>query len=89
MTKYTVSFRGANVVSEPGIQSPETWPLDSGPGARRRPGMTEMSRRSVLLGAGALVVSIGAAVSLDTVFSIEAAHAQGVKPPLTPDQLSS
>jgi nicotinate dehydrogenase subunit B len=47
------------------------------------------SRRSVLLGGGALVVSIGAAVSLDTMLSIQTAHAQGVKPPLTPDQLSS
>ena len=47
------------------------------------------SRRAVLLGGGALVVSIGAAVSLDTVMSIQTAHAQGAKPPLTPDQLSS
>jgi CO/xanthine dehydrogenase Mo-binding subunit len=47
------------------------------------------SRRSVLLGGGALVVSIGAAVSLDTVISISKAYAQGAKPPLTPDQLSS
>jgi CO/xanthine dehydrogenase Mo-binding subunit len=47
------------------------------------------SRRSVLLGGGALVVSIGAAVSLDTVMSIQQAFAQGAKPPLTPDQLSS
>src|ERR1700688_3251232 len=47
------------------------------------------SRRSVLLGGGALVVSIGAAVSLETVLSIGKAYAQGAKPPLTPDQLSS
>jgi len=47
------------------------------------------TRRSVLLGGGALVVSIGAAVSLDTVLSIQQAYAQGAKPPLTPDQLSS
>ncbi|MGB8578124.1 MAG: molybdopterin cofactor-binding domain-containing protein, partial [Pseudolabrys sp.] len=47
------------------------------------------TRRSVLLGGGALVVSIGAAVSLDTVLSIQQACAQGAKPPLTPDQLSS
>lgn len=47
------------------------------------------SRRAVLLGGGALVVSVGAAVSLDTVMSIQTAHAQGAKPPLTPDQLSS
>src|SRR5665647_790924 len=47
------------------------------------------TRRSMLLGGGALVVSIGAAVSLDTVLSIQTAYAQGAKPPLTPDQLSS
>jgi nicotinate dehydrogenase subunit B len=47
------------------------------------------SRRSVLLGGGALVVSIGAAVSFDTVLSLQQAFAQGAKPPLTPDQLSS
>ena len=48
-----------------------------------------LTRRSVLLGGGALVVSVGAAVSLDTVLSIQQAYAQGAKPPLTPDQLSS
>ncbi len=47
------------------------------------------TRRSVLLGGGALVVSVGAAVSLDTVLSIGRPYAQGAKPPLTPDQLSS
>jgi len=47
------------------------------------------TRRSVLLGGGALVVSVGAGVSLDTVLSIQQAFAQGAKPPLTPDQLSS
>src|SRR6201996_7519242 len=46
-------------------------------------------RRSVLLGSGALVVSIGAGVTLDTVLTIDQAFAQGTKPPLTPDQLSS
>src|SRR5580704_15730482 len=50
---------------------------------------TSFSRRSVLLGSGALVVSIGASVTLDTVLSIAQAFAQGTKPPLTPDQLSS
>ena len=50
---------------------------------------SSFSRRSVLLGGGALVVSIGAAVSLETVLSIGKAYAQGAKPPLTPDQLSS
>jgi nicotinate dehydrogenase subunit B len=47
------------------------------------------TRRSVLLGGGALVVSIGAPVSLDTVLSLQSAYAEGAKPPLTPDQLSS
>src|SRR5882762_1931652 len=47
------------------------------------------SRRSVLLGGGALVVSMGAPIGFDTVLGISAAHAQGTKPPLTPDQLSS
>ncbi|MGH6684623.1 MAG: molybdopterin cofactor-binding domain-containing protein, partial [Pseudolabrys sp.] len=50
---------------------------------------SSFSRRSVLLGGGALVVSIGAAISLDTVMLISKACAQGTKPPLTPDQLSS
>ena len=54
------------------------------------PGMTEgVNRRSVLLGGGALVISVGAAISLETVLSIGKAYAQGAKPPLTPDQLSS
>jgi nicotinate dehydrogenase subunit B len=48
-----------------------------------------LTRRSVLLGGGALVVSIGAGVTLDTVLSINQALAQGAKPPLVPDQLSS
>jgi hypothetical protein len=47
------------------------------------------TRRSMLLGSGALVVSIGAAVSLDTLLSMRQASAQGAKPPLTPDQLAS
>ena len=47
------------------------------------------TRRSVLLGGGALVVSIGAGVTLETVLSIGQAYAQGARPPLTPDQLSS
>ena len=54
---------------------------------------SSFTRRSLLLGGGALVVSVGAAVSLDTMLSINAAYAQGTaigaKPPLTPDQLSS
>jgi len=51
--------------------------------------MSSLTRRSVLLGGGALVVSVGAGVSLETVLSIGKAHAQGIKPPLTPEQLSS
>jgi CO/xanthine dehydrogenase Mo-binding subunit len=55
--------------------------------------LSSFSRRSVLLGGGALVVSIGAAVTLDTLLSLQSAQAQGIsadaKPPLTPDQLSS
>jgi CO/xanthine dehydrogenase Mo-binding subunit len=50
---------------------------------------SSLTRRSVLLGGGALVVSVGAGVTLDTVLSIGHAFAQGTKPPLTPDQLSS
>src|SRR5471032_956829 len=50
---------------------------------------SSLTRRSVLLGSGALVVSIGAGVTLETVLSIGQAFAQGTKPPLTPDQLSS
>ena len=51
---------------------------------------TTLSRRAVLMGAGALVVSVGAPVGIECCSaSIEQAHAQGAKPPLTPDQLSS
>src|ERR1700726_4591380 len=50
---------------------------------------SSLTRRSVLLGGGALVVSVGASVTLDNVLSIGQAFAQGTKPPLTPDQLSS
>jgi nicotinate dehydrogenase subunit B len=51
--------------------------------------LTHFSRRSVLKGAGALVVSIGMPVGIDTVLGVNAALAQGARPPLTPDQLSS
>jgi len=48
------------------------------------------SRRALLKTGGALVVSIGMPISLDAVLAISEAHAQAaVKPPLTPDQLSS
>ena len=48
-----------------------------------------VSRRSFLKGGGALVVSLGAPVSLTMLMGINAAFAQGTKPPLTPDQLAS
>lgn len=48
-----------------------------------------LSRRAVLLGTGALVISVGAPITLETVLSIQSAFAQNAKPPLTPDQLSS
>jgi CO/xanthine dehydrogenase Mo-binding subunit len=47
------------------------------------------SRRAVLMGTGALVVSVGAPIGIDTVLGISNAFAAGTKPPLTPDQLSS
>src|SRR5436190_9250396 len=47
------------------------------------------SRRSLLKAAGALVVSVGMPIGLDAVLGINEAFAQGTKPPLTPDQLSS
>src|SRR6516164_4704459 len=47
------------------------------------------SRRSLLKTGGALVVSIGMPIGLDTVLRIGDAFAQGTKPTLTPDQLSS
>jgi nicotinate dehydrogenase subunit B len=50
---------------------------------------TMLSRRFVLTGAGALVVSIGAPVAFETMAGINAAFAQGARPQLTPDQLSS
>jgi nicotinate dehydrogenase subunit B len=53
------------------------------------------SRRAMLKAGGALVVSVGAPIALDTVLGIgqafaqQGAFAQGAKPPLTPEQLSS
>jgi nicotinate dehydrogenase subunit B len=47
------------------------------------------SRRAVLAGGGAFVVSVGAPLGIDTLLGINSALAQGAKPPLTPDQLSS
>jgi nicotinate dehydrogenase subunit B len=57
----------------------------------------DLSRRALLKSGGALVVSIGMPVSLDTLLAVRDAEAQGaaspfaaaVKPALTPDQLSS
>ena len=48
-----------------------------------------LSRRAVLMGTGALVVSVGAPVGLEMLTGLNQAFAQGTKPPLTPDQLSS
>src|SRR5207244_9172446 len=61
--------------------------LEGGQARRRDDGLREgvmtkfektsaLTRRSVLLGGGALVVSVGAAISLDTMLSLEAAYAQ-------------
>jgi nicotinate dehydrogenase subunit B len=47
------------------------------------------SRRALLKGGGALVVSIGLPVGLDTIISVNAAHAQGARPPLVPNELAS
>jgi CO/xanthine dehydrogenase Mo-binding subunit len=54
----------------------------------------QFSRRSLLKAGGALVVSVGAPIGFDAVHGIgqafaQQALAQGTKPPLTPDQLSS
>src|SRR5260221_2924609 len=48
-----------------------------------------LSRRAVLMGAGALVTSVGAPVGFELLGSIEMAEAKGAKPPVTPEQLSS
>jgi nicotinate dehydrogenase subunit B len=47
------------------------------------------SRRTLLKAGGALVVSVGMPMGLDTLLGINAALAQGARPPVTPDQLSS
>jgi nicotinate dehydrogenase subunit B len=51
--------------------------------------MTSFSRRSLLKAGGTLVVSVGMPITIETVAGITEAAAQGGKPPLTPDQLSS
>jgi nicotinate dehydrogenase subunit B len=50
---------------------------------------TALSRRSVLKATGAVVISVGMPVALDTVLAINAAHAQGLRPSLVPSELSS
>src|SRR5215216_4553692 len=47
------------------------------------------SRRSLLKAGGALVVSVGMPVGFDTVLAINAAAAQGARPPLVPNELDS
>jgi CO/xanthine dehydrogenase Mo-binding subunit len=47
------------------------------------------SRRALLKAGGALVVSIGMPVGLDTVLGVNAAYAQGERPPLVPSELAS
>ena len=47
------------------------------------------SRRTLLKAGGALVVSIGTPLAYDALLGHQAAFAQGAKPPLMPDQLSS
>ena len=51
--------------------------------------LSTFSRRAVLKGTGAVVVSVGMPIGLDTVLAINSAFAQGSRPPLVPDQLSS
>src|SRR5215467_11351476 len=51
--------------------------------------LSTFSRRSLLKGSGALVVSIGMPVGLDTVLAVKAAAAEGGKPPLVPSELDS
>src|ERR1700688_4329514 len=64
-------------------------------GGLREAPMTKMdkpaafSRRTLLKGGGALVVSVGAGLALEALLDHRAALAQNIKPPLMPDQLSS
>src|SRR5262249_15985991 len=48
-----------------------------------------LTRRAIFEAGGALVVSVGMPVTLDAVLNVRSAFAQGTKPPLAPDQLSS
>jgi CO/xanthine dehydrogenase Mo-binding subunit len=51
--------------------------------------LSGFSRRSILTGAGALVVSIGMPVGPDMLLAVRSAAAQGAKPPLVPNELDS
>src|ERR1700730_3314083 len=44
-----------------------------------------LSRRAILKTGGALVVSIGMPVAFDTLLAIDAATAQGARPPVVPN----
>src|SRR6476646_3570355 len=94
--------RGGNQRGAFGLEVPLRHPcqhLEGGHARRRGDGLREasmtkheafaLSRRTMLLGGGALVVSVGAGLSLDGLLAINEAYAQGTRPPLTPDQLSS
>src|SRR5918994_7913904 len=50
---------------------------------------SNFSRRTILKGVGALVVSVGAPISLETVLGVNAAWAQDARPPLVPNELAS
>ena len=50
---------------------------------------TNFSRRAILKSAGAVVVSIGMPVGVETLLAVDAAHAQGTRPPLVPSELAS
>jgi nicotinate dehydrogenase subunit B len=47
------------------------------------------SRRAILEAGGALVVSVGMPIGLDTLLAVNSAFAQGARPPLVPSELSS
>ncbi len=48
-----------------------------------------LSRRSLLIGGGAVVVSVGMPIGFNTVLAVESAYAQGARPPLLPSELAS
>ena len=51
--------------------------------------VSTFSRRTLVQSGGTFVVSLGLPVGLDAVLAIDSAQAQGARPPLMPDQLSS